>query len=137
MKKFTLVIFCICTFSISQAQVNDLLGTWSIVEFTIVNEENTNTKNEVELNKDGSIWDLLFLEDGKLKQTSNMRTGDSESHEGSWQFSEQNLAFKLNVNDRETQLNYEYEVQNKILILKRSNPAGTMKIISKFKKQLN
>ena len=136
MKLFNTVFFCIITFSISNAQVGDLIGTWNINEFAVVNDENIEEMNEDKLKENGSVWDLFFMEEGKFKQTSNMSgTGTMDSQEGIWKTSDDNLTISLEMNGRKFDLNYTYELKENILVLNRSNPMGTMKIVSKFKKK--
>lgn len=136
MKLFNTVFFCIITFSISNAQVGDLIGTWNINEFGVVNGYNIEEMNEDKLKENGSVWDLFFMEEGKFKQTSNMSgTGTMDSREGIWKTSDDKLTISLEMNGRKFDLNYTYELKENILVLNRSNPTGTMKIVSKFKKK--
>ena len=136
MKTLIIVLFCITIFCISNPQDIDLIGTWNIVEFAVISNENSEKMTEEKLKDDGSVWDLFFEEGGKFKQTSNMSgTGTMDSQEGTWETSDDNLMFVLQMNDSKLELNYTYELKENILILKRSNPMGTMKIVSKFKKK--
>ena len=135
MKTFVILFFCTIIFSISNAQDADIIGTWNIIEFTVNSDENGEKKTEDKLKEDGSIWELFFNEDGKIKQTSNMRTGTIETQEGTWNTSDANLTLILEFNDRDIELNYMYELKENILVLKRSNPMKTMEIISKFRKK--
>ena len=136
MKTSIIVLFCITIFYISNAQNIDLIGTWNIIEFAVISDENSEKMTEEKLKEDGSVWDLLFEEGGKFKQTSNMSgNGTMDSQEGTWETSDDNLMFVLQMNDSKLELNYTYELKENILILKRSNPMGTMKIVSKFKKK--
>ncbi len=136
MKTFVLVFFCITTFSISNAQVIDLIGTWNIIEFAVISDENSEKMTEDKLKEDGSVWDLFFMEEGKFKQTSNMSgTGTMDSQEGTWKTSDDNLTIVLQMDDRKFELNYTFELKKNILVLTRSNPMGTIKIVSKFKKK--
>lgn len=136
MKTLIIVLFCIPTFCISNAQDIDLIGTWNITEFAVISDEHIEKMTEDKLKEDGSVWDLFFEEGGKFKQTSNMSgTGTMDSQEGIWETSGENLTFVLQMNDSKIEVNYTYELKEDILILKRSNPMGTMKIVSKFKKK--
>jgi hypothetical protein len=136
MKTLIIVLFCITTFYISNAQDIDLIGTWNIIEFAIISDENSEKMTEDKLKEDGSVWDLFFEEGGKFKQTSNMSgTGTMDSQEGTWETSDENLTFVLLMNENKIELNYTYELKEDVLILTRSNPMGTMKIVSKFKKE--
>ncbi len=127
--------FCITAISISNAQVEVLNGTWNLNEFTFINEENTDTMNSDKLREDDSVWDLFFMETNKFKQTSNMSgSGTMDSQEGTWKTSNENLTFDLEMNEQKIELNYTYELKDNTLILNRSNPVGTMKVIAKFKR---
>ena len=101
----------------------------------MVKGEKTNTTSESTLKEDKSAWDLYFFNDGTLKQSSNMRNGSLESQEGTWTIENDNLFLSLIFNGRKIKLEYKYQQQEDLLILKRSNPTGTMKIITKFKKE--
>ncbi len=128
--------FCISTFSISNAQVKELIGSWNLNEFTFVNEKNKDTMNSDKLKEDGSVWDLFFMEDNKFKQTSNMSgSGTMDSQEGTWKSSDDSLNLILEINNQNLELNYTYELKGNNLILFRSNPKGTMKVIAKFKRK--
>ncbi len=137
MKSLFLVFFYILTYSISNAQITDLTGSWEIVEFAINSDENSVIKTEEQLKKDGSVWNLFFMNEDKFKQTSNMsETGTMDSQEGTWKILNNNLTLELLMNGQKFKLNYTYMVEENMLVLTRSNPMGTMKIISKFKKDL-
>ena len=75
------------------------------------------------------------MDDGKFKQWSNMRTGTLESQEGTWKTSEDILTLELQFNEQTIILNYTFKLTDNILELNRSNPMGTMKIVTKFRKQ--
>jgi hypothetical protein len=136
MKTYLIVLFCIVSFAFSNAQVKDLVGTWNLIEFTVISDNNSEKMNEDKLKENGSVWDLFFMEEGKFKQTSNMSgTGTMDSQEGVWKTSENNLTIGLQINDRKFDLNYTYELKENILVLTRANPMGTMKIIATFRKK--
>lgn len=131
---FAIAIF-IGSYSISTAQTFELIGTWNITEFTMYNGDTKNQRTEEKLKEDGSVWDLFIMEKGYLKQSGNMRSGVIESQEGLWETSANNLTFALQIDNREIKLVYKYQLIDNILVLERSNPMGTMKIISKFRKK--
>ena len=135
MKTLIMTLICTITFTISTAQVPELMGSWNIIEFEVINDNNTNKRTETSLRKDGAVWDLFIMEESKFKQTSNMRTGSIESHEGEWNDSENLLTFKILVNNQEINLVYSYELNENILVIERNNPTGTLRIIAKFRKK--
>jgi hypothetical protein len=112
-----------------------LIGSWDIIEFGMVSDENTNKTEEDQLKKEGAVWSLIFMDEGKFKQSSNMRTGTMESQEGTWKTSEDILTLELQFNEQTINLNYTFKVTGNILALNRSNPMGTMKFVTKFRKQ--
>jgi hypothetical protein len=132
LKTLIITLFCISTFSITTAQETNLIGTWNIIEFEIINENNSNKTTKDQLKENESVWDLVFIEKGKFKQSSNMHSGNLESQDGTWEILDNNLKLTLLLNGNEIELGYEYELKNNILTLKRSNPLPTIKIVSKF-----
>lgn len=135
MKFLFATLFCIATCLVSNAQTEDLLGSWDIIEFGMVTDENSNLTGEDQLKENGMVWSLFFMEDGKFKQTSNMRSGTLESHEGIWKTSVETLSLELQLNDQTIKLDYKFKLTDNILALNRSNPMGTMMVVTKFRKQ--
>lgn len=136
MKYLTITLFLMGLCSILKAQETNLIGTWNIIEFSMTNDDNVNQMTEDSLKENNSIWDLNLLEDGTLRQTSNMRNGETEIQEGSWKTVNGNLIITLKINDRDITIEYGYELTEHILTLKRSNPMGTMSIETKFRKKV-
>ena len=134
MKALHTICLLILTSSIAIAQQQVFPGTWKVVDFKMVMEENTNHMDEARLNKEGAVWDLIFGEDGSLTQTSNMRNGQMESWEGRYETEGDKLNLFLTVDGREMQLQYQYEFQEGLLNLKRSNPMGTVHVLTQFRK---
>lgn len=135
MKALFTAFFCITTSLVSFGQATDLVGSWNIIEFGMVRDDNTSKTEEDQLKQNGSVWSLFFMEEGRFKQSSNMRTGDVESQEGTWKTSEDILALELQFNEQIIKLEYIFELKENILVLNRSNPMGTIKIVTKFRKQ--
>lgn len=134
MKHLLFTLIFMSSLSLVKAQDISVIGTWNINEFTMVKGENTDTTTESTLKENNSVWDLTFLKNGTLKQSSNMRNGSLESQEGTWTVENDNLILSLIFNGHEIKIEYKYEQKENVLVLKRSNPMGTMKIITKFKK---
>lgn len=135
MKNLLATVICVLTCMCANAQTADLLGSWDIIEFGMVSDENSNITEEKQLRESGSVWSLFFMEAGKFKQTSNMRTGTTESHEGTWSILGDNLTLDLKVGEQQIKIQYAFELTGDVLDLNRSNPMGTMKIVTKFRKQ--
>lgn len=130
-----IISFFMAMFSVTNAQDATVVGTWNIVEFTMTNENNVNKMTEDALIENKSIWDLNLMENGSLTQTSNMRTGETETQEGSWKTDAENLILTLKINDKDIHIEYGYELSGDNLTLKRTNPMGTMTIETKFRKK--
>lgn len=135
MKNLMIISFFMAMFSVTNAQDATVVGTWNIVEFTMTNENNVNKMTEDALIENKSIWDLNLMENGSLTQTSNMRTGETETQEGSWKTDAENLILTLKINDKDIHIEYGYELSGDNLTLKRTNPMGTMTIETKFRKK--
>lgn len=135
MKHLMITLLFMGILSVTNAQDTFVVGTWNIVEFTMTNQDNVNKMNEDALKEDKSIWDLNLLENGSLTQSSNMRIGEIETQEGTWKTHNGNLILTLKINDRNIPIEYGYELSGDILILKRSNPMGTLTIETKFRKK--
>jgi len=129
-------ISLLLSFPFLNAQTQELLGTWNIIEFSMSSPEGDNLITEENLTKEGSIWDLFFLKDGKFKQTSNMSgRGTLDSQVGSWKVEATNLSLQLEINEQKFELLYTFELEKEVLVLTRSNPMKTVKMISKFRKK--
>ena len=109
-------------------------GTWNLIDFKMVMEEETNHKDEAALKSEGAIWDLIFMDENAVEQRSNMRTGELESWEGRYLVDEDTLNLFLKVEGREMQLQYKYRFIESELHLKRSNPKGNMHVLTVFRK---
>ena len=119
---------------LSLAQQEALTGTWNVIDFKMVMEENTNHMDEATLKKEGAVWDLIFREDGSLTQTSNMRNGEIESWDGRYEAEGDKLTLLLMIEGREMPLQYQFEIKENVLHLKRSNPMGTVNVLTQFRK---
>jgi len=135
MKTLLIILFSIAIITTETVQENDLIGIYDIFEFEVINNNDSNKTTQSQLEENNSVWELAIMEDGKIKQSSNMHSGTLESQKGTWKSSKNNLTFQLQLDNREIELIYTYELKNNILVLTRSNPSGTMKIISKFKRK--
>ncbi len=124
----------IAALGMPSAQAAPLTGTWNIVEFAMTRNGDTSTTTESQLREAGSVWDLLFLEDGRFKQTSNMRTGETEVQEGSWTLADDALTLTFEMDQGPLPIRYMCEVTDDVLVLKRGSPNGAMMIVATYKK---
>ncbi|MCX2718036.1 hypothetical protein [Lentiprolixibacter aurantiacus] len=134
MKALNTILFCLLTSVMVFAQQQEFTGTWNLIDFKMVMEENTNHMDKATLNKEGAVWDLIFREDGSMTQTSNMRNGETESWDGRYETEGDNLKLFLMIEGREMPLQYQFEFKDNVLHLKRSNPMGTVHILTQFRK---
>lgn len=135
MKTLIVTLICSMVFTLSNAQQNIITGTWNVVEFTKIIDGKPYTTNKRKLKEEASVWELSFMKEGVLKQTSNMRNGAMESWNGTWEQSTEELTLKLQLEEREIQIVYSYELNEDILVLKRSNPTGTWKVVGAFQRE--
>ncbi len=66
-----MLCLCLLTPLVTLAQQETFTGTWKLVDFKMVMEEDTNHRDAAALKAEGAVWDLIFREDGSLTQTSN------------------------------------------------------------------
>ncbi|TWO34770.1 hypothetical protein E1J38_002615 [Seonamhaeicola sediminis] len=135
MKTFITLLVCLISISITKAQETGLIGTWNIFEFEVINNDDINTRTHENLFSENSIWDLFFMDNKSFKQSSNMRSGELESHKGLWETSKENLKLSLMVQEQKIVLNYNYKLKDNILVLRRVNPKGTLKLKITFIKK--
>jgi hypothetical protein len=134
MKTIAGLMFFIALLSLANAQVTDLVGTWNVIEFEMIRNEESQKTLEKELRENGSVWDLFFIEDKVFRQTSNMSgTGSTDSQEGTWEVSDSKLLLNIFVGEQKIELVYNYEQRDDLLVLTRSNPMGTVKIVATFR----
>jgi hypothetical protein len=136
MKTIVFVVLCFLTISVSNAQVIDLKGTWTMVEMTNISGQGTQTMTENQMKADWAVTDFFFMEDGKFKQTSNMSgSGTLDTYEGTWKIEGNKLIITLRLGERNIDVDYTYELKENTLVLTRTSPDGTMKIISTYKEK--
>jgi len=129
--------------SIPNPDIKDLIGTWNIIDFEIVGNEMSDKINKDKIKENGLVWDLFLMENGKFKQNnnfgflkfSNMNKSGMASYEGEWRAWDENLTISFQMNNRKFDMNYTYDLNENILVLMRSNPIGTMKIVCQYKKK--
>jgi hypothetical protein len=119
-----------------KAQNVDLKGTWTMFQMVYIVGDNTQTMTEDMLNANKSFTDLFIMEGSKFKQTSNMSgSGTTDTFEGTWRIEGNKIIFSLLVNNQSTDVDYTWEMKEKSLILTRTSPDGSMKIVSSYKKK--
>lgn len=137
MKTLACILFCFSAVPVLTAQVVDLTGTWSMTGYSYIENEVTLDEMTEEMMGDSLVTDFIFMEDGKFKQTTNMSgSGTLDSYEGTWKTSGDKLLITLLVGGRNMDLDYTFEPSDKILVLTRTSPSGTSKIVSSYRKKL-
>jgi len=117
------------------AQNTELIGAWDICQFTRIVNDEVYITSEVELLQNDSVWTLDLWEDLTVIQSSNMRTGIMEAQNGIWETEGEDLRLHLEFEGQEISLTYNYLLEDDVLLLKRQNPTGTLKLEISFMKR--
>jgi len=136
MKTTLFILICFLTFSALKAQVNGLIGTWTVFEMTQVAGENSQKMDEDQFKANGAFEDYFFMEEGKFKQTGNLSgEGTVSTQEGTWKIIENKVIMTLQLGEKKMDVDYTYELKENTLFLTRTSPNGKMKIIMVCKKK--
>jgi len=136
MKTYITLIVLIITSSLSRAQEKDLVGTWNIIGSAYTTINGTDRIMEDQIRSGNTIDDILLMEDGNLKEISNSSgSATPDTFKGTWNLSGDKLLLTLNINDRPVKFEWKYNLSDDILILSRTNPAGTLTIANTFRKK--
>ena len=134
--KTTILIFISALFFHVSFQEINLEGTWSMTECTYVTPEGTKKIMEAEIKNGSAVTDFFFMKDAKFKQTSNMSgSGTLDTYEGTWKITDNKLIITLQISGQQMDVDYTADFKNDFLILTRTSPDGTMKIINTFKRK--
>jgi hypothetical protein len=136
MKKIVFLLLCLWFVSISNAQVSDLIGTWTVFEMTHVSGQESQKITEDQFKAEGAFQDYYFMEEGKFKQTGNLSgSGSVSTQEGTWKIMDSKVIMTLQLGEREMDVDYTYELKENILYLTRTSPDGNMKVIMGLRKK--
>lgn len=136
MKTTVFILLCFLAVSVSKAQVVDLTGTWTMFEMTNVTGQDAQKMTEDKMKANGSVTDFFFMEEGKFKQISNMSgSGTLDTYEGTWKIAGSKLVITLRLGEQNIDVDYTYELKENTLVLTRTSPDGTMKIVSAYRKK--
>ena len=136
MKTSLFIILFFLTAPVSQAQVKELIGTWTVIEMTNKSDQDSSKLTEDQFKSNGLFFDCFFMENSKFKQTGNLAdesNGTVTTQEGTWKISGNNLIVTLEMSGNKFDLNYTWELKNQTLILSRTWPG--MKVIMAFRKK--
>ena len=136
MKTTVFILLCFITVSSSKAQVNNLIGTWTVFEMTQVSGQNSEKMTEDQFKANGSFEDYFFMEEGKFKQTGNLSgEGAVSTQEGTWKIMENKMIMTLQLGEKKMDIDYTYELKENKLFLTRTSPDGNIKIIMVCRKK--
>jgi len=136
MKTTVFILFCFLTFSASKAQVNDLIGSWTVFEMTQTAGENSEKMSEDQLKTNEAFQDFVFMEEAKFKQTGNLSgQGTVSTQEGTWQTTGNKVIITLRMGERNLDVDYTYELKENNLFLTRTSPDGNIKITMACRKK--
>jgi len=136
MKTTGIIILYFLTITASKAQVNELIGTWSVFEMTHLNNQESYKMTEDSLKAHNLFEDYYFMKDSKFKQTGNLSGhGSITTEDGTWKITDNKMIMTLQIGERKLDVDYTWELKNKILLLTRTNPAGTFKVTMALRKK--
>jgi hypothetical protein len=136
MKTTVFLLLYLWSVSTSNAQVSNLIGTWTVFEMTQVSGQNSQKMTEDQFKAEGAFEDYFFLEEGKFKQTGNLSgEGTVSTQEGTWKITENKVIMTLQLGDQKMDIDYTYELKENTLFLTRTSPDGSMKVIMACRKK--
>lgn len=133
----TIGLFFACFFAVVTLKAQGIeTGTWSIFEMSYVSVDETTTLPEEQIKSSGYVTDYFFMEEGKIRMTSNMSgSGTLDTYEGTWKTFGNDLIITLRLGDRDVDVDYTWEMQGEVLILTRTSPDGNLSIVMSFRKK--
>jgi hypothetical protein len=136
MKTIVFILLCFLAVSASKAQVNDLIGTWTVFEMTQISGQTSEKMTEDQFKANGAFEDYFFMEEGKFKQTGNLSgEGAVSTQEGTWKIMENKVIMTLHLGEKKMDVDYTYELKENKLFLTRTSPDGNIKIIMVCRKK--
>jgi hypothetical protein len=136
MKTTGIIILSFLIITASKAQENELIGTWTVFEMTYLNNQESNKMTEDSLNAHNLFEDYYFMNDSIFKQTGNLSGhGSVTTENGTWIITDNKMIMTLQVGERKLDIDYTWELKDKILLLTRTNPAGTFKVTMALRKK--
>jgi Lipocalin-like domain len=136
MKTLVFILLCFLTVSASKAQVNDLIGTWTVFEMTQISGQTSEKMTEDQFKANGAFEDYFFMEESKFKQTGNLSgEGAVSTQEGTWKIMENKVIMTLQLGEKKMDVDYTYELKENKLFLTRTSPDGNIKIIMVCRKK--
>lgn len=136
MKTTGIILLYFLTITASKAQTDELIGTWTVFEMTQSNNQESYKMTEDSLKVHNLFEDYYFMKDSKFKQTGNLSGhGSVSTEEGTWRITDNKMIMSLQIGERKLDVDYTWELKNEILLLTRTNPAGTFKVTMALRKK--
>ncbi len=136
MEPVVLLLLFFLTLPGVKAQEVDLKGTWTMFEMVYIVGDNTQTMTEDMMKVNNAFTDFFFMDDQMFKQTSNMSgSGKTDTYSGVWKIVDKKLIITLLIGEQNMDVDYTWEMKGSNLILTRTSPDGSMKIISTYKRK--
>lgn len=136
MKPTAMFVLCFLSFLSAKAQVIDLTGTWTMFEMTYLTGEGEQKMTEAQLIENSSVTDYYFMEESKFKLTSNMTgSGVLETYEGKWNLAGDKLTLSLQIGENLMDVVWDFQMDEDVMNLSRTNPDGTFTIINTFRRK--
>jgi hypothetical protein len=129
-------VFLLTVFSFEgvKAQVNELIGTWTVFEMTHLTNQETHKMTEDSLKINGLFEDYFFMKDAEFKETGNLSGhGSVSTEEGTWKITENKMIITLQLGERKFDVDYTWELKDKNLFLTRTFP--NFEVIMALKKK--
>lgn len=135
--RFLTITFVLLIAGLQAGNNENLIGTWEIVEFKLIQKGNTALSDEKTLRDSGAEWNMYFFEDGSFKQEFNMRTPSMtmETETGKWSTSKDSLFIELKIDTLTRNLNYYYVMLGDAVSLTLQHPTSPDKIITRFRRK--
>ncbi len=130
MKITVITLLFFLTFPVSNAQLKELKGNWTVFELRNESDQNSSKLTEDQFKSNGLSFEYSFLENGKFKQTGNLAdesNGEVTTQEGTWKTVDNKLIVTLEIGGQKLDIDYTWELKDKNLELTRTWPG--MKVI--------
>jgi hypothetical protein len=130
---FTFLFFF--TVTASKAQVNELIGNWTVFEMTHLTGQDSHKMTADSLKAYGLFEDYFFMKDAAFRETGNLGgRGSVSTEEGTWKITGDKLIITLQVGERKLDVDYTWELKENNLYLTRTFPG--VKVIMALQKKL-
>jgi hypothetical protein len=129
MKKPVFLLLFLLPFSISNAQVDSLIGNWTLIERNQIDFGSfPKITTEAQLKAEGQFMDYSFTEDGKFKQRNKFRDEDTLIFKGTWKIQDCKVILTMPQNGKDFVIDWTYELNGNTLLLSRYGLNGKDKM---------